>query len=232
MGILGITNRTENWKTAKHFYGLDGEAKSKLVRRLLGEPEWTPSGDIQVELFWYGMRDYIKLLRNKGKPEPTSERFAVQYNCLFSTLRGRIEKVDKFNTLKTCNYDVSKQERKDTLYTNLANTEIDVVLETPDHLFIGEAKSETTFRPTGKWVLMHQLIRQYVMARILVACRKSDGYAKKKVIPFVVGDSPAQLKESHPNLKHVHQLSFMLDQCWLNEENVLSWQDIEEIASA
>ena len=31
MGILGIKNRTENWKTVQHFYGLSDNAKTRLV---------------------------------------------------------------------------------------------------------------------------------------------------------------------------------------------------------
>ena len=38
MGILGIKNRTENWKTVQRFYGLSEYAKTRLVQRL-GEPE-------------------------------------------------------------------------------------------------------------------------------------------------------------------------------------------------
>ena len=38
MGILGIKNRTENWKTVQRFYGLSEYVKTRLVQRL-GEPE-------------------------------------------------------------------------------------------------------------------------------------------------------------------------------------------------
>ena len=34
MSILGIENRTENWKTVEHFHGLSDEAKVKLVQKL------------------------------------------------------------------------------------------------------------------------------------------------------------------------------------------------------
>ena len=33
MGILGIRNRTENWKTVENFYPLSGDAKIKLVQK-------------------------------------------------------------------------------------------------------------------------------------------------------------------------------------------------------
>ena len=44
-------------------------------------------------------------------------------------------------------------------------------------------------------VLVHQLIRQYVMAKILMDRLESDGLAKKNVIPFVVGDDVGSLKK-------------------------------------
>ena len=38
MGILGIKNRAENWKTVQRFYGLSDNARTRLVQRL-GQPE-------------------------------------------------------------------------------------------------------------------------------------------------------------------------------------------------
>ena len=58
MGILGIKNRTEDWKTARHFCGLDDDAKTMLVTAL-GEPNGITAPDIQIELFWKGIRDYL-----------------------------------------------------------------------------------------------------------------------------------------------------------------------------
>ena len=60
MGILGIRNRTENWKTVEHFFALNDFAKGRLIQRLL-EPyshnkEVVPAS-VQVELFWSGIRD-------------------------------------------------------------------------------------------------------------------------------------------------------------------------------
>lgn len=69
--------------------------------------------------------------------------------------------------LKTHNY-LAKGECEENLYNNLLNTEIDIVLQTDTHLCIGEAKSSQKLDATSTHVLMHQLIRQYVMARILV----------------------------------------------------------------
>ena len=52
MGILGIKNRTENWKTARTFAPFfdDAELRLALVKRL-GAPSETKPEDIQLELF-------------------------------------------------------------------------------------------------------------------------------------------------------------------------------------
>ena len=97
------------------------------------------------------------------------------------------------------------------LGTNLVGTEIDVVLESPEHLFVGEAKEEMNLDGNGDLVLVHQLIRQYVMAKILV---RLSG-AKKKVIPFLV-------REELDGREQV-QVDFMVAKGWLKRENVLGW---------
>ena len=69
----------------------------------------------------------------------------------------------------------------------------------------------------GSLVLVHQLIRQYVMARILlrlISC-------KREVVPFLVVD-----KDKHDNVLNMGQVNFMLSQKWLKKENVLTWDDI------
>lgn len=73
------------------------------------------------------------------------------------------------------------------------------------------------FGADGGLVLVHQLIRQYVMARILVEYLPS-GF-KKEVIPFVVGDNIDSIKKAS-------QVKFMIDQGWLDETNILSWDEI------
>ena len=65
---------------------------------------------------------------------------------------------------------------------NLLNTEIDVSVKSPERLYIGEAKYKSGFHADGNLVLVHQIVRQYVMARLLVHVA---GY-KLKVVPFVI----------------------------------------------
>ena len=220
MGILGIANRTENWKTADNFCGLSKQGRVNLVRKLSGDE--VPASQIKLELFWYGMRDYI--YEHGGAAKESVD----YYVCKFSDLReqvGRYEHNDgtrilKFDELQSHNYDASKPGNRAKLYSNLSHTEIDVVLETEDYVFIGEAKDESDLGTSGEHVLVHQLIRQYVMATILVDIND----AKKKIVPFVVGNQ-GRLN----SIKNTCQVRFMIDQGWLEESNIMSWDYIEEL---
>lgn len=214
MTILGIENRTENWKTAVYFSPLFGGKGYQLAERLGAEPRPRP-GEVRVELFWRGMRD---LLHQSKRKRPTIKRELVDlYIARFPGLRADVGAFQQFKFLKPENYDVSTEDRKANLVNNISNTEVDVVLETPNHLFIGEAKHEMSFGANGNLILVHQLIRQYVMATILVEI--SNDRPMKQVVPFIVGDNVDSLKKSS-------QVRFMISQGWLREENVLCWGEI------
>ena len=224
MSILGIANRTENWKTVEHFYGLSEEAKQRLAKRLC-EAEDAHGKDIQVELFWYGMRDYVhKFEKNE---EDFGQELAACYLHLFSNLHQQLygfrHKHRKYHNMNSSNYDLSDGNRKDKeakLCSNLYETEIDILLQTPKRLFIGEAKYETdSFGAVSKYVLVHQLIRQYVMAKILLRVLG----CKKAVIPFVVG-------RDIETLKGRGQFKFIVEQDWLDEGNILSWDEVKDLA--
>ena len=221
-----ISNRTENWRTARSFAHLliDSHDRAELARRL-GEDPGTSRGDIEVQLFWTGMRDYIH-----GKPakkRATAFECAVAFNRLFPSLRSKIEEFNKLpprNRLRLMqdgNYDLTMQPGEKGLYENLTNTEIDIVLESPGKLFIGEAKYESDFRGKGDLVLVHQLIRQYVTASILLDIMGSD----KKVVPFLVVD-----KNKRESVMKAGQVRFMIDQMgWLKDQNVLTWDFIKRL---
>lgn len=221
-----IDNRTENWKTARHFVPLlwNGDARTALVQRL-GEPEGTTGSNVKLELFWKGVRDYrAKTRENKEDLVPKCEK---AYKKRFGKLRGDIlEFIRKsgyegnrgsFRGLNTFNYDVSEPEK---LYNNLENTEIDIVLETPNSLFIGEAKGEMGLGTGGKNVLVHQLVRQYVTARILLDVMGKE----KEVVPFLVVPDADEAKKTG-------QVRFMMEhkEKWLKKENVLTWGYIESL---
>ena len=65
---------------------------------------------------------------------------------------------------------------------------------------------------------MHQLIRQYVMASLLV----DRLGVKKQVVPFVVWSRAK-------GQRRPKQVNFMIQQGWLKEDNVLTWEDIEKL---
>ena len=54
-GILGIKNRTENWKTTVHFSPLL-HGRCRQFAEKLGAIQLPKSGEVNMELFWKGMR--------------------------------------------------------------------------------------------------------------------------------------------------------------------------------
>ena len=222
MAILGITNRTENWKTARYFAPLFGHGSVRVARRLLGDEEERAKlqpGDVRLELFWYGVRD--DLYQSDNKVDTEREAFTT-YSRLFGDLANSVKgfRADgKPFRAPEGSYSVSAKGAMSKLASNLRNTEIDIVLESPSHLFIGEAKHESGLGADGKDFLTHQLIRQYVLAKILL---KLPGHKEKEVVPFVVGDSKAYLAKTL-------QVQFMIAQKWMPKENILDWSDIEAL---
>ena len=233
MGILGIDNRTENWKTAERFAPLfrDANARKALAVRLC-EPKSTRAGQIKLELFWKGMRDHIYWEKEKGvSDEALVNDFAGRYNSLFPDLCREVDgfKVIPakgpsygFSKLKGHNYNLATKNSRSDLYNNLRNSEIDIVLESPMNLFIGEAKDESELDADPSYVLVHQLIRQYVMATILVD-RIADCYngKRKKIVPFIV-----VAKSKLAKTKRSTQVRFMIDKKgWLKDKHVLTWDN-------
>ena len=220
MAILGITNRAENWKTATYFAPLFGHASARVARRLLPDAQEQAAlqpSDVRLELFWRGIRDYISQ-RGGSSPDDAVD-FAERYERLFPTLHREVTDFNAFRPLKAWNYKADTAEKRSRLESNLRNTEFDIVVESPTHLFIGEAKHEMSFGTSSRNVLPHQLIRQYVTAHVLLDLL---GDQKKEVVPFVVADD---IKEIHKK----KQVRFMLDQQWMRRENVLEWGEIEAL---
>ena len=97
---------------------------------------------------------------------------------------------------------------------------------TSKYLFIGEAKHESSFNKNPDYVLPHQLVRQYVMARVLLRfIKESPDVKERTVVPFVVGDRPDKLR-------NLHQVKFMVELKKLREDNVLSWKYIEDLVKS
>lgn len=229
MSILGITNRTENWKTAQYFAPLFDTNSVRLARLLLGSGTPLEPRDVKLELFWRGVRDYIHG-ENKSLPKGAKKRltdyedqFAAAFEKHFGDLRAAIREHGMLNIPKPWNYalvDSAKDgvKPKSKLASNLNGIEIDIVLETPNHILIGEAKDESDFGTDGNHVLVHQLIRQYVQVAVLLDVINS----KKKVVPFIICQDTARIKGAG-------QTQFMLNQGWLREEHILSWSNIREL---
>lgn len=209
--VLEIDNQSENWKTARCLAPLFGRGAIHLAR-LLGEPSGTPPEKVQLELFWKGMRDYRREPANRCTEEILGER----YRDLFRDLRSQIKSFGGFQKLQPDNYRADTEPRQAKLARNLLNTEIDIVLESPRHLYIGEAKYKGKLHANGTYVLVHQLVRQHVMAKILVDLRGCD----KTVVPFVLGAN-----------RERRQIKFMIDQGLMNEDHILSWPKVKGLSS-
>ena len=223
MKILGIENRDENWRTARYFapFFEDENARARLAKQLLANHlETQPSAfsvepsDIRINLFWYGMRDYFATGGVR-----VNRDLAERYERLFPNLSHKVDSFQYLQTSHTFNYNPSQGNQEDNLGNNLANTEVDVVLETPNHIFVGEAKHETGFDSydTGD-VIVHQLLRQRVMVKILLDIWES----KKRVVQFVVADDKERAK-------NFGQVRFLIDQKWMSDQNVLTWDCIKEL---
>ena len=169
--------------------------------------------------FGKGVRDYRY---QEGLSRRELEVGVVKsYNQSFHNLRRDVLASQEFRELQDDHYVSSGDSAASRLTNNLLGTEIDVVLETPNHLFIGEVKHESTLGADGKLVLVHQLIRQYVTATILLQLVGDH----KEVIPFVVGDDTDYLKRNS-------QIRFMINQGWLRQTNILDWNDIKRAQMA
>lgn len=209
---LGIVNMTENWKTARSLSPLFDERAVLLARRL-GESRTTQASDVRLELFWKGARDYC-VGKNKKECE---ERLVASCRKLFPRLREEIKAFGSFRDLQDFNYDISSDDQRERLLNNLLNTEIDVVVESPGRLYIGEAKYKSGFHANGKLVLVHQLVRQYVTASVLADVTGRE----LEVVPFVITVKPGRSE----------QIRFMMQRYWMEAGNRLTWDEVSVLAS-
>ena len=218
MGILGIRNRTENWQTVKKFVPfIESDDALAVLVATLNEKDRCGSADLLIELFWTGMRDYCHAKRISQEDLEFKLELQDIYNDLFPDLRSEIVHIEEFKQLKPHNYRVDSPERRSEFTENLLNTEIDIVIQSPSNIYIGEAKVESDFDSKSEYVLVHQLVRQYVMAKILAELTDP----KRDVVPFVVCENE--------NTRRKAQVRFMQRYGGLRRENVLIWRDIDDI---
>ena len=119
---------------------------NRLAERL-GATLLSSSDDVILELFWKGLLDH--LYDRKIKKRFAKQALVDRYNRMFPNLRRDVEKFGKLQLPNPKNYDASTDNWMDELVDNLVNTEIDVVLDTPRHLLVGEAKHEARFGANG-----------------------------------------------------------------------------------
>lgn len=181
------------------------------------------SEETKIELFWNGIRDHLAALKVVRNTPERREEFAQIYRSLFPNLRAQLIE-DEFNLSSTVNYNPSEESSKTILYHHIHGSETDVVLEAPGYLFVGEAKYGGTFHDYGNKVLVHQMIRQYVIASIILKVLKMDTVA---IVPFFVGSD-----DDVEQLKNKGQINFMVKQGWIYRQNILSWGDIERLVRA
>nr|WP_321269664.1 hypothetical protein [uncultured Tolumonas sp.] len=218
--IFNIENRTENWLCAQHFVPLANSDKLNqfALQLIQNHQENTVENErnFNLELFWYGFRDFL----HKNHITNLDEKITAYYNNNYSDLQSLIVNSKVLLNVESDNYKLTSGNFK-KLFTNLKNTEIDIVIANNNYLLIGEAKHTQTFGSNGKNVLTHQLIRQYVMCSILAELIKQidDFEHNIIVIPFIIcNDKDEALKNN--------QVKFMLEQKWLNQNNILNWLDI------
>ncbi|MCD4747748.1 MAG: hypothetical protein K8R59_00110 [Thermoanaerobaculales bacterium] len=212
-GILKIDNRTENWKTAKLYHERLSNAcvvdfASKIIRAADQEPGVIKREDISVELFWKGFRD-LRYSSSRDK-QTINEKVLSKYKRAFRGLRNDVMGFPGLSAPRKHNYGMDDGCLA-ALVSNLMNTEIDIVIQTPAHLLIGEAKHTQALGAESKNLLVHQLIRQYVMATVVAQISHHEWL---KVVPFIVSTAPVRKRA---------QIRFMLRKGWLADGNLYGW---------
>jgi hypothetical protein len=231
-GILGIKNRAENWETAQTFAPImANERQHILANQIISNSKqvgkFKPQ-DVRIELFWKGFRDYCYDRKIDRNNKEFKLKIAKLYRKLFPNLSEKLQKYQEAakgsSRLKIdakLNYNPDRPNFKDNLYQNLGNTEVDIVLEAPGFVLIGEAKRDETFGAKSKHSLPHQLIRQYVMTVMLKHLLLIEGQDKTEILPFVIGD----------DVEKFAQIKAMIFLGCLDKSNIFSWKNIETLGA-
>ena len=125
-GILGIENRTENWRTTVYFSPMFSGKSYKFAEVLGATPAFPPAA-VRIELFWKGVRDYR---HSKDIPRRDLDlKVKEAYDLNFVGLRRDILDFQGFAGLTAAHYESTGDDAASKLTNNLLGTEIDVVLE-------------------------------------------------------------------------------------------------------
>jgi hypothetical protein len=220
-----IENRSENWLIAKSFIDGNGlKLAEKITEQVLNNVGYSLdlSVEIEYELFWKGCRDYCDRLEKKSQNSGFRNRALDFYEKNFNNLPDKIKEFnEKSNSPKLRINDDNYVVNEERLINNLYNTEIDIVIKAGSYLLIGEVKHTQTFGADSSHVLVHQLVRQYVMASILIEELFELGILNEKctVIPFIIADENSSAKKTG-QVKLLQHLKL------LNEKNVISWKEL------
>ena len=157
--ILGIKNRTENWKTARYLSPFFDDGAIHLANRLMegctGGSENTCKGPVRLELYWKGMRDYI----NCKKPKPTCYDLADHYSKYFSCLREKIKKFNESKQFKHIlrlpkeanNYTVAKVEDKKACITISGTRKLTSFSKLQIIYSLARQRTSPILEQTGSW---------------------------------------------------------------------------------
>lgn len=183
--------------------------------------------EARLELFWYGYRDYIfgkNINLNTVKIDAIYDRFLRLFpNLQENVLSFMDEEPKSLRVKKTANYALERENAPLSLFHNVRNTEIDIVIETRKKLYIGEVKDSQKFGANGNLFLPHQLLRQYITARILV-----DELGKDlDVVPFIVLNNNTPKDKNEVVQLNSGQIKLMKKLHYLKTENVFRWSDID-----
>jgi len=225
--MFGVENRSENWRLAKAFIDKkDNFLEYKIADIVLSNCNQKISGQLSYEFFWTGFRDYCHSVSIAKKNSALGFRVVDYYQKTFSNLLDNIHQyniTENNPKLKLNNPEINyvvNEETKNIFLNNLYYTEVDIIIRAGSNLLIGEVKSTQTFGSNSKHVLVHQLLRQYIMVSTLV---NEKQFQEKHnciftIIPFVIANR---------NAERTAQVKIMKNLGWLVRGNVLNWDFIE-----
>ena len=214
-GILGIENRTENWKTARTLVKIlnqkkENEFATEIINNTEGQKVKVAQGDVRLELFWKGFRDLV----NAGD----SERLKTQAIDKYNDFKGIGRTIRNYGLhVSNDNYETSASDFESRLFNNLRSTEIDIVITSNRYILIGEAKCDEDLGADSRLFLTHQLIRQYIKTDII--CKIMG--AEVKIIPFIVCKDIEKVKNKS-------QVKLMIEKFGLDPRNIFHWNDLNK----
>lgn len=225
-------NRSESWRIAKSFidYGAK-ELSEKIAQDVLNNLHIERGSlqlrkPIQYSLFWTGLRDYCDSNKINRRDRDFIKRVKAIYLDKFAGLEQQVYEFASNHKDQPVNIRLDRTKQnyivsdgsEQRFINNLYFTEFDLVIQTGNYLLIGEFKDTQTFGANSKHVLVHQLVRQYVAANILLGL---EGNEHIEVVPFVVADNP-----QHAN--KTAQVKLLKHLGWLADGNVFDWGELNK----